>query len=94
MKRTTIMIEEKLLHNIQLIAQQKEQSAASVIREALAAYVTEQHALNPPSNPLLDLIGLGHSPELTNVADGGDEAMLRDAVDPIQGWSVNDEPIG
>jgi hypothetical protein len=94
MKRTTIMVEEELLHEIQQIAQQREQSASSIIREALAAYVTGQHAQNPPPNPLLDLIGLGQSTEPTDVADGGDETMLAEAVDPIQGWSVNDEPVG
>jgi hypothetical protein len=94
MKRTTIMVEEELLHKIQQIAQQKEQSTSSIIREALAAYVTEQHAQNPPPNPLLDLIGLGHSSEPTDVADGGDEALLSESVDPIRGWSVNDEPAG
>jgi metal-responsive CopG/Arc/MetJ family transcriptional regulator len=93
MKRTTIMIEEELLHEIQQIAQQKEQSASSIIREALAAYVTRQYAQNPPPNPLLGLIGLGHSPEPTDVANGGDEAMLSEAVDPVQGWSVDDEPV-
>ncbi len=93
MKRTTIMVEEELLHEIQQIAQQKEQSASSIIREALTAYVTEQHAQNPPPNPLLDLIGLGHSPEPTDVADGGDEAMLSEAVDPVQGWSVDNESV-
>ena len=92
MKRTTIMVDEKLLYEIRQIAQQKEQSTASVIREALAAYVIEQHTQNPPPNPLLNLIGLGHSAEPTDVADGGDEVMLREAIDPIQGWSV-DEPV-
>lgn len=94
MKRTTIMVEEELLHEIQQIARQKEQSTSSIIREALAAYVTGQHIQNPPPNPLLDLVGLGHSLEPTNVADGGDEAILSEAVDPLQGWSVNDEPVG
>ena len=88
MKRTTIMVDEELLYELQQVAQEQEKSTASVIREALALYVAEQRRLNPPENPLLALIGLGSSDEPTDVADGGDEEMLREGIDPTYGWSV------
>ena len=40
MKRTTIMVEEDLLYDLQQIAQRQGESTSSVIREALASYVT------------------------------------------------------
>lgn len=91
MKRTTIMIEEDLLYEIKLIAKQQERSTSSVMREALAAYVTEQHTLAPTVSPLMMLIGLGESKEPMNLANGGDEEILRNEVHPIYGWSVVDD---
>ncbi len=88
MKRTTIMVEEDLLYDLQQIAQRQGESTSSVIREALASYVTRQHELAPPPNPLLALIGLGSSAAVMDLSDGGDEQLLRQGVDPIYGWSV------
>ncbi len=94
MKRTTIMVEEELLYDLQQVAQQQGTSMASVIREALATYVVEQHKLAQPDNPLLRLAGLGASAEMTDMSDGKDEEALQTAVDPIYGWSVGDERAG
>jgi hypothetical protein len=93
-KRTTIMVEEEMLYDLQQIAQAKAQSMASVLREALAVYITEQQKVLPARNPLLDLIGIGASAEPTDVADGGDEMLLRDEIRPIEGWSVDREHAG
>lgn len=89
MKRTTIMVDEELLYDLQQIAQQQGESTSSVIREALATYVTRQRELAPPPNPLLGLIGLGSSAAAMDLSDGGDEQLLRQGVDPIYGWSVD-----
>ena len=88
MKRTTIMVDEELLYELQQVAQEQKKSTASVIREALTLYVAEQRQLNPPENPLLTLVGLGSSDEPTDVADGRDEEMLRQGIDATYGWSV------
>ena len=88
MKRTTIMVDEELLFELQQVAQEQKKSTASVIREALTLYVAEQRRLNPPENPLLTLVGLGSSDEPTDVADGRDEEMLRQGIDATYGWSV------
>ncbi len=88
MKRTTIVVDEETLIDLKQLAQQQRRSTSSIIREALSQYVVEQHAKNPPQNPLLGLIALGESTQPTDVADGGDEAMLRDGVDPVIGWSI------
>ena len=91
MKRTTIMIEEELLYDLQQIAKQQDKSASSVIREALALYVAEMQEASPLENPLMSLAGLGASATVTDVADGGDEAMLAEGADPVTGWSVVDD---
>ncbi len=89
MKRTTIMVEEDVLYDLQQIAQRQGESTSSVIREALASYVIRQHEMTPPPNPLLGLIGLGSSAAAMDLSDGGDEQLLRQGVDPIYGWSVD-----
>ena len=88
MKRTTIMVEEDLLYDLQQIAHGKGEATSAVIREALAVYVARQHEAAPPENPLLGLIGLGSSAEPTDVSDGQDEEILRAAIDPVAGWGV------
>lgn len=87
MKRTTIMIEEELLYDLKQIAQQQGLSTSSVIREALAAYVTEQHEESPPENPLLSIIGLGASEEVVDLSNGKDEEILQEGIHPLYGWS-------
>lgn len=91
MKRTTIMVDEALLYDLQRIARMQKKTSSAVIREALEAYVTEQHEKSPPANPLLALIGLAGEGEPTDVSDGGDEEMLRQGIHPIYGWSSHDE---
>ena len=90
MKRTTIMVNEELLYELQQIAQAQNRSTASVIREALAVYVVEEQKKAPPTNPLLSIVGLGKSEAPMQLGDGGDEVRLRDGVDPMTGWSVTD----
>lgn len=92
MKRTTIMIEPDVLYDLQQLAQQQNVSTSHLIREALATYVIEQQRKAPVTNPLLALAGLGATEEVTDVADGGDEQMLREGIDPITGWSNHYEP--
>ena len=87
MKRTTIMIDEEVLYDLKKIAQQKGKSTSSVIREALASYITEQHEETPPENPLLTLAGIGYSEEEIDLSNGKDEEILRNEIHPIYGWS-------
>ena len=88
MKRTTIMVDEELLYDLQEIARRQGESMSSVIREALATYVVERQAMAPAENRLLGLIGLGSSAEAMDLADGVDEALLEQGVQPIHGWGV------
>jgi len=91
MKRTTIMIDEELLYDLQQIARRQEQPASAVIREALAAYVAEQRSRAENDNPLLAIAGLGESAEPMDLADGGDEALLRQGVESTHGWGAADD---
>ena len=88
MKRTTIMIDEALLYELQQIANQQNKSTAFILREALALYVTEQQRIAPPANPLLGLVGLGESAEVTDVANGRDEEILQQEIHAVYGWSA------
>ena len=94
MKRTTIMVDENLLYDLQQVARQQQRSTSSIIREALATYVTEQHRLQPADNPLLALAGVGSSKTMTDVSDGGDEQMLQEGVESITAWSQPDGNAG
>ncbi len=91
MKRTTIMVEEDLLYELKQIAQRQNKSTSSVMREALAVYVAEQHKAAPPENPLLSIIGLGSSEEIMDLSDGKDEELLREGLHPLDGWSLKDD---
>jgi predicted transcriptional regulator len=91
MKRTTIMIDEELFYDLQQIARRQAQPTSGVIREALAAYVSEQLRRAADDNPLLSIAGLGASVEPMDLADGGDEALLRDAAEPLRGWEAADD---
>ncbi|MEM7032200.1 MAG: ribbon-helix-helix domain-containing protein [Chloroflexota bacterium] len=88
MKRTTIMVEESILYEIKQLAERQNKSAANIIREALAQYITEQHQQMPPENPLLGLVGIGESDEPTDVRDGGDETLLANGTHPLYGWTT------
>lgn len=91
MKRTTIMVEEETLYELQQIAQARKQSTSRLIREALATYIAEVHKASPPDNPLLSIVNLGASEDPMRLGDGGDETLLRDGVDPQTGWRVADD---
>ncbi len=88
MKRTTIMVDEEVLYDLQRIARSRKQTASNVIREALASYVVDQHTKSPPENPLLALVGLVGEGEPTDMSNGADEEILRKGVHPIYGWGV------
>jgi predicted transcriptional regulator len=91
MKRTTIMIDEDLFYDLQEIARRREQPASGVIREALAAYVVEQRRRAADDNPLLAIAGLGESAEPMDLADGGDEVLLRQGLEPARGWGTEND---
>lgn len=89
MKRTTIMVEEELLYDLKQIAQQQNASTASIIREALVAYVTDRQQAENYENPLLRLAALGAIAAPIDMADGRDEEILRAEIHPIYGWSAD-----
>jgi predicted transcriptional regulator len=94
MKRTTIMIEEELLYQLKQIARQQEKPFASVVREALAVYVTEQQEQNWPENPLLAIAGIGESEEPTDMSNGRDEEILMAEIHPVYGWGRGSDGAG
>lgn len=91
MKRTTVMLEEELLYELQSIARQQDKPFASVVREALAVYVTAQQEQYPMENPLLAIVGLGESEDEMDLSNGGDEELLRAGLHPLYGWGRRDD---
>ena len=58
MKRTTIFLDETLERDLQAIARQEKRAVASLVREALAAYVANRE---PAATPALSFVGAGAS---------------------------------
>jgi hypothetical protein len=56
MKRTTIFIDEAMEKELQLLARRRKTPAASLVREAIAAYVT-----SAATAPALSFVGVGAS---------------------------------
>jgi predicted transcriptional regulator len=59
MKRTTIFLDEALERDLQAIARQERRAVASVVREAIAAYVVTRR--DAGRAPALSFIGSGAS---------------------------------
>ena len=91
MKRTTIMADENMLYELEHLAKMKAKPFAAIVREALAIYIANQKQVGPLPNPLLALAGLGSSEQVSDMANGGDEILLRDGVQSIYGWSSQDD---
>ena len=49
MKRTTVFLDETLLRNARKLARQQGVPFATVVREALARYVSQPHSGGPPA---------------------------------------------
>ncbi|MBI4729539.1 MAG: ribbon-helix-helix protein, CopG family [Acidobacteria bacterium] len=58
MKRTQVYLEEGLDRRLREAAREQGRSAASLVREAVGAYL-ESKGRRSPENPLLGLIGIG-----------------------------------
>lgn len=90
MKRTTIMADEETLVKLDRIARTQGVSKSDVIREALVEYISKVEEESPAINPLLGLIGLaGEDAVPMDLADGGDEELIRYSMDPQLGWTSN-----
>ena len=84
MKRTTILADEGLLLEAQQLAAQRGMTFTALVQEALREYLD---AHRPERR--LSIIGIGSSgePYPLDREGGWDEAILSEAIDPIEGWS-------
>jgi hypothetical protein len=74
MKRTTLFIDEALERDIQAIARQEKRAVASVVREALAAYVASRES---GARPALSFVGAGASGR-SDTAERHEQLLWRD----------------
>lgn len=83
MKRTTIMIEEETLLELNQLASERDTSASQLVREALAEYVLAARADQRSPRPLPSFIGLGEGPaDLSTRA----EDFMAQLTDLERGW--------
>lgn len=80
MKRTTLFIDEGLEWEVKALAERQRRSTASLVREALAEYVSR----NREPNPALSFVAAGRSGH-RDVAERHEEILLRE-VDPHEGF--------
>jgi hypothetical protein len=83
MKRTTVMIEEETLLELNQIAGERNTSASQLVREALAEYVLTARAEQRSARPLPSFIGIGEGPADLS---GRAEELLAQLTDPESGW--------
>ena len=74
MKRTTVFLDEAIERDLQAIARQEKRPMASLVREALAAYVTGRE---PAAAPALSFVGAGASGH-TDIAERHEALLWRE----------------
>ena len=73
MKRTTVFLDETLERDLQAIARQEKRPVASLVREALAAYITNR---KPTAAPALSFVGAGASGR-SDIAERHEDLLWR-----------------
>jgi predicted DNA-binding protein len=73
MKRTTVFLDETLERDLQAIARQEKRPVASLVREALAAYVANRE---PAAAPALSFVGAGAS-RRSDIAERHEDLLWR-----------------
>jgi predicted DNA-binding protein len=73
MKRTTVFLDETLERDLQAIARQEKRPVASLVREALAAYVANRE---PTAGPALSFVGAGASGQ-SDIAERHEDLLWR-----------------
>lgn len=73
MKRTTVFLDETLERDLQAIARQEKRPVASLVREALAAYVAHRE---PAAGPALSFVGAGASGR-SDIAERHEDLLWR-----------------
>ncbi len=73
MKRTTVFLDETLERDLQAIARQEKRPVASLVREALAAYVANRE---PAAVPALSFVGAGASGR-SDIAERHEDLLWR-----------------
>jgi hypothetical protein len=83
MKRTTVMIEEETLLELNQLAGERSTSASQLVREALAEYVLAARSEQRSIRPLPSFIGIGEGP--TDLSERAEE-LLAQNTDLERGW--------
>jgi hypothetical protein len=81
MKRTTIMADEELLLEAKHLADHESKTLSALIQDALREYI----AGHRPKRQI-SFIGIGESTGPSLTVEQQDQ-LLRDGLDPIEGWS-------
>jgi len=83
MKRTTVMIEEETLLELNQLAGERRTSASQLVREALAEYVLAARAEGHSERSLPSFIGVGEGP--ADLSERAEELVVQ-LTDLESGW--------
>ena len=83
MKRTTVMIDEETLLELNQLAGERSTSASQLVREALAEYVLAARAEGHSERSLPSFIGIGEGP--ADLSERGEELVAK-LTDLENGW--------
>ena len=83
MKRTTVMIEEETLLELNQLAGERSTSASQLVREALAEYVLAARAEGHSERSLPSFIGIGEGP--ADLSERAEELVAK-LTDLENGW--------
>jgi len=83
MKRTTVMIEEETLLELNQLAGERSTSASQLVREALAEYVLAARSEQRSVRPLPTFVGIGEGP--TDLSERAEE-LLAQHTSLERGW--------
>ncbi|MDQ2829841.1 MAG: hypothetical protein M3Y74_12425 [Chloroflexota bacterium] len=82
MKRTTVVVDDDLLREMQHLAQRRGTTFTAVLQDAMRAYLDTQRL-----STIEALTGIATLGEPVDYSDGRDEEELRAGVHPIYGLS-------
>jgi hypothetical protein len=86
MKRTTIMVEESTLAELERLARRQQRPTAHLIRESLERYVRDVRLMEGTTLP--DFVGLGEGPG--GVAENDEQILMAELPDALR----TDRPAG
>ena len=88
MRRTTILADEELLLEAKYLAKNENKTLSALVQDALREYIVGHRRKRQ-----ISFVGIGESSGPSLSVEEQDQ-LLRDGLDPIEGWSPNRSGLG